>query len=46
MADFPKHELFALASQMKRASVSIPSKIRGGATREVLKNTYAFYVFL
>jgi four helix bundle protein len=30
---FPKHEMYGLASQMQRASVSVPSNIAEGQTR-------------
>ena len=39
---YPKEELFALASQTKRAAVSIPSNIAEGLGRQYKKDTIQF----
>jgi four helix bundle protein len=39
---FPKEELFGLASQTKRAAVSIPSNIAEGLGRQYKKDTLQF----
>ena len=40
---FPKHELYGLTSQLRRASVSIPSNIAEGAVRKSAKERRRFY---
>jgi len=40
---FPKHELFGLSSQIKRASSSITSNIAEGFTRQSYKEKVKFY---
>jgi len=39
---FPKNETYALADQLKRAAVSIPSNISEGASRNTLKEYIQF----
>ncbi|MDX2241880.1 MAG: four helix bundle protein [Leptolyngbyaceae cyanobacterium bins.302] len=40
---FPAHEVYGLSNQMRRASVSIPSSIAEGHTREYTKE-YLYYL--
>ena len=40
--NYPKEELYALSSQTKRASVSIPSNIAEGMGRQYKKDTIHF----
>ncbi|MEX0621953.1 MAG: four helix bundle protein [Candidatus Woykebacteria bacterium] len=40
---FPRSELFALTSQMRRASVSVPANIAEGYSRKSIKEKRHFY---
>ncbi len=40
---FPKHELFALVSQMRRAAVSVPANFADGFKREGKADKVRFY---
>jgi four helix bundle protein len=40
--EFPKHEVFGLTSQLRRASVSIPNNIAEGAGRNTSKEFLHF----
>jgi len=40
---FPKHELFGLTSQMRRAAVSIPANIAEGFTKRTVPDKLRFF---
>ncbi len=41
-SDFPKYELYGLASQLRRAAVSIPSNLAEGANRNSRREFHQF----
>ncbi|MCP5007151.1 MAG: four helix bundle protein, partial [Planctomycetes bacterium] len=41
--DFPKSESYGITNQLRRASVSIPSNIAEGASRDSVKDRKRFY---
>ena len=45
-SQFPKEEIYGLTSQIRRASVSIPSNIAEGSARNSNKEFIQFYIFL
>lgn len=44
-ADFPKSEIYGLASQLRRAAVSVASNVAEGATRQGTKEFVQFLYF-
>ena len=42
-ADFPKHEIYGLTSQMRRAAVSVPSNIAEGKGRRSDRDSLQFF---
>jgi len=40
---FPKKEKYGLTSQIRRAAVSVPSKIAEGMEEKQLRNIFGFY---
>ncbi|WP_235823177.1 four helix bundle protein [Caminibacter pacificus] len=44
-SSFPKNEIFALTSQMKRAAVSVPSNIAEGAARQTTKEFINIFIY-
>ncbi|WP_018248125.1 four helix bundle protein [Orenia marismortui] len=43
--DFPKHELYGLTSQIRRAAISVPSNIAEGAAKNS-KNEFKRYLYI